>query len=69
MVLSVTGRTLYGMVKDNIGAIERLTTCLLALKQDFDSAVASQTAIVSFRIHKDVSKMHACSFGNPHAPR
>jgi hypothetical protein len=63
------------MVKDNTGTIERLTTRLLALKQDFDSALAIQTAIIccqtatiSFRIHEDVSKMRASSFGEPHAP-
>jgi hypothetical protein len=76
MVLYIAGRTLYGMVTDNAGTIERLTACLLALKQDFDSAVASQTAIVScqtaivsFRIREDVSKMRACFFGDPHTPR
>ena len=56
------------MVKDNAGTIERLTTCLLALKQDFESAIASQTAIVSFRTHEDVSRMRACSFGDARAP-
>ena len=76
MASYTTGRILYGMVTDNAGTIERLTTRLLALKQDFDSALAiqtaiicCQTAIISFRIREDVSKMGGCSFGDPYAPR
>ena len=58
------GRTLHGLVKDNAGTIDKLTQGLLNLKKDFDSDVTIQTAIVSFRIQEDVSKMRTCSRGD-----
>jgi hypothetical protein len=50
-------RTLYGLIKDNAGIIEKQIQRLLELKKSFDSGVTVQTAIVSFRIQGDVSKM------------
>jgi hypothetical protein len=57
-MLSYPERTLHGLVKDNAGAIDKLTQNLLKLKNDFDSGVTIQTAIVSFRVHEDVGKIH-----------
>jgi hypothetical protein len=50
-------RTLFGLIKDNAGLIEKQTQCLVSLKKSFDSGVTVQTAIVSFRIQEDVSKI------------
>jgi hypothetical protein len=62
-------RTLYGLIKDNAGTIEKQTQCLLELKKSFDSGVTVQTAIVSFRIQEDVSKMRKSFSGDLHAVR
>jgi hypothetical protein len=50
-------RTLYGLIKDNAGIIQKQTQRLLELKQSFDSGVTLQTAIVTFRIQEDVSQL------------
>jgi len=63
-MLSYPERTLHGLMKDNAGAIDKLTQNLLKLKNDFDSGVSIQTAIVSFRVHEDVGKIRTCSHGD-----
>jgi len=52
---------MIGVMKDNAGTIEKLTQCLVDLKEDFDSGVTTHTAIVSFRILEDVGKLRTCS--------
>jgi D-mannonate dehydratase len=55
------------LIKDNAGIIEKQTQRLLELKKSFDSGVTLQTAIVTFRIQEDVSKMRKSFSSDPHA--
>jgi hypothetical protein len=55
--------TLFGLIKDNAGLIEKQTQCLVSLKKSFDSGFTVQTAIVSFRIQEDVSKIRKWIIG------
>jgi len=47
------------MFLDATATIDRLSQNLLDLKNDFDSGLAVQTAVVSFRTHQDLATLGA----------